>query len=426
MGLILTFVSLGIIILVLSVNIIKQNAYKNKLQKAKTLIEEDKIQQAFPIVDELYQKEPNDIRVLWMKACIENKQGQYIMAIGTLNDIIKLNNFNQEITEIKVHQTLAQCYADSGRHQEALTEYFVVADLDETNYEANSFIANTFYNLKKYEQAEPYLKKIIVDDENNVKALTMLGWIKLQQGELNAAENYCKKVLQSAPHNEEALFLMGLTAKEKTETNNAIEYFELAAKAQGEKKTESEVNAGICYFKNQAWKDAIAKLDHNTTRLNHKTDLWQEGMFSLIFAYIKTHQFKKLKPKIGSYLEQYPQDKKISHINKLCRFVFDNPELMRYASLSANEFVIHTQNLFSKNGFIIDDYKKFDESIVFFKISKIVKSGHKQSELVFLNREPVYLTENKINSIQEKLKKENVHSGYILTPFDFSSETVAT
>jgi tetratricopeptide (TPR) repeat protein len=140
-----------------------------KIVQIKKLMDDDQFDEAMKIVNVLPEKMKIHPEIQYIIYQIYLKQKQYFMAIFHLTEILKRNNYTEQITETILHENIAEVYELMDKKKKALEEYSEVLKTEPEHLKANQKVGEILYFLKNFGAALPYLEKAYeLDSQNGV------------------------------------------------------------------------------------------------------------------------------------------------------------------------------------------------------------------------------------------------------------------
>ncbi len=99
--------------------------------------------------------------------------------------LTKLRDRDPEI--LSVHTMIGQCYLQAGRYQEATTALQRVVESESTRIYPRLYLAQAYFHLKEYDQAQPILEQVVKEDPDSFQAHNLLGLIYADKGQIAQA-----------------------------------------------------------------------------------------------------------------------------------------------------------------------------------------------------------------------------------------------
>jgi tetratricopeptide (TPR) repeat protein len=184
------------------------NAVRGYQQIIETYRDAKQWQQATDVAKEASQKLPNDRGLKMVYASQLADMGQADAGLEQVKSLLKGGPEDRE-----VYITLAQMYSRLRRWPEA-DEALDKADQLSTKPDDKEYInflrGSTFERQKKYDQAEEYFRKVLVNSPDNATALNYLGYMLADHGtKLDEALGMIKKAVDLDPANGAYLDSLG-------------------------------------------------------------------------------------------------------------------------------------------------------------------------------------------------------------------------
>ena len=108
---------------------------------------------------------------------------------------------------VLVHYLLGCLYQRMGDLGAAQEQFKGAADLDESCFETNYALAETYFLQKKYQEAQETATHLLDLYPGNIKLLKLLAQLASRTGKYAVAENYINQVLQQEPDNSQFILL---------------------------------------------------------------------------------------------------------------------------------------------------------------------------------------------------------------------------
>lgn len=390
----------------------------------KDLVKSGHTGQAKKLISKSLAKNPKNPELKWYKAKCEIAQNQLIMAIVSLNDIIKVDVFTDEVTSNLVHQKLASLYQKTGRSKEAITEYFVLLENEPDNYEANYKIGEFYFNTKKYNEAIKYLKGAAASKKNDINAYLLLAEIYLKKNDFETGQNFVSKALNIDSGHPRAVYLMGRVSMKNNNFEQAIDYFDTLTMSHNEYEHIAGVLCGINYRNLRRYAEAIEYLEKHLNHIAEDSDLLHQGAKTLLGLYEKMRLFKQLKVFLESYETKTSDIDFIRQKKELYQYVFSFPKVSSFMSSSEADILVKFKELIEHNNYIVDKTGRLKEEdlaeTMFIKALKYGKGIQKTVSVFFINLSPEIIGLDSVKHYAEVMKKESATSGFVLTPFSFT------
>jgi tetratricopeptide (TPR) repeat protein len=96
-------------------------------------------------------------------------------------------------------QNLATAYVNAGKSQEAITMLKDILEKRPTDINIITTLAECYYDSKKYDEAIAYYDKLLQINANNAEAMYMIGMSFQKKGEKQKGQSICDKAIQLDP-----------------------------------------------------------------------------------------------------------------------------------------------------------------------------------------------------------------------------------
>ena len=146
----------------------------SKLKYITKCYDEGNIEEAIKeinLLDPKYKKEAN---VLWMTANIYYRQQQYILAMVNLQNMIEMNAFSEDISEVAARELLAVIYNETGNIKQSMAEHAMIVALNDNSFTSLFEAGRVCYNHKEWVQAQKYFIAAMQQSDNNPEVAYLL------------------------------------------------------------------------------------------------------------------------------------------------------------------------------------------------------------------------------------------------------------
>lgn len=320
----------------------------NKEYWAKALIEIDEKEQAIEIFELILEDFPTRVPTIIKYAKLLSEMANIEEAINKYKIAINIDpksyeaciGLGDEYFKIKDYIKSSQYYSMS----------LQINDNDKSIYYK---YALSLYHLSSYDEAITPLKKIILEDEKNTKALLLLSKIYLTQIRIGDAISNLEKYNSIIDNNVESLYLLGLSHYlarnyEKTidifkklisenythyfafylmgmsyycvgKKELALEFFEKTIKME-DTFIQAYHYMGVIYYENEEYSKAISYFENSET-LN---EYYGEAQFYKTCCYINLGKIEETAPIINKTVEHYKDKESILIIAGLINIINNN------------------------------------------------------------------------------------------------------
>ncbi|RMG99750.1 MAG: tetratricopeptide repeat protein [Deltaproteobacteria bacterium] len=172
--------------------------------------------QARAIFDQVMELDPEHVKVGRILGQMYFDEGNYEKAAPILEMLTrKAETLDLDPDELKrLYLSAARAERELGQTEKALKQYQRAYDVDSTDYDVLSGMADLLFDAQEWDKAFRLYQTILVQhrdvlsDDETVRVYHRLGAIKGQQGEKRKALNYFEKALEIDPHHRPTLEAM--------------------------------------------------------------------------------------------------------------------------------------------------------------------------------------------------------------------------
>lgn len=230
------------------------------LNYAQTLISQDKVSDAEPIVRDLVARDPNNVRGRVLQVVIESQLGHKERALALTKNLEGMQITNpqdalQLATALRnagdaagARQVLARLVAqlpedsatalqvanavrDGGEFDTSIKLYQQLLQREPNNTEAHANLGEVLVWQKQYDAAQKQVDFVLAHDPNNVQAQVLAGKIAIAEGRPIDAGSIVAKVLTTTPNNGPANDVAGAALSTQGKFLDAVERFRKALDA---------------------------------------------------------------------------------------------------------------------------------------------------------------------------------------------------
>lgn len=162
--------------------------------------EQENYEEALEYLDKEMQDNPDNGKALVFIASIRNNQGEYGLALTTVNSAIKIISKKDKNFRSLTFTLRAKIYTSLDKIDNALEDYTSAIRLAPDNVVNYEERADLYYYLENYELAERDYKKMIALEEGNMMGYMGLGTIAYEQKRYTDAIKYFDFVTRLAPN----------------------------------------------------------------------------------------------------------------------------------------------------------------------------------------------------------------------------------
>ena len=187
-------------------------------------------------------------------------------SVQTENKITEIKNLlNDEPENTNLLKSLGDVYRSISDYDSAINLYSLALDIAPNDVEANLGIAISYFYLHKWDLARKHFRINILNNYRIKIAYDLLGKIEIYSNNLNAAKKYFSMLLTLDSANVEALTNLGIIYQEKGDLLKAEEYL-LKAVSVNPDDYLPYLNLGVFY-------DAMNNHDESLRNLNKSLEL---------------------------------------------------------------------------------------------------------------------------------------------------------
>ena len=190
-------------------------------EQADSLIEQNRLQEACQIYQQLNDMDPNDVEAWCMGGVLDSELGNLNLAVEKLHKALALAPHHS-----MSNYSLANIHLNKGRIEEALSCCLRAVHQDSQFAEAWLLLGGIQGQLGQYAASEKSGKKAVTLAPDRVEAHLLLARALKSQGKTIPAAESFKKALQISPHSTDASLGLGLIYRETGDLAHAVKYFE--------------------------------------------------------------------------------------------------------------------------------------------------------------------------------------------------------
>jgi len=252
-----------------------------KVKRVKDFMQAGEYEKAFNLSQSLPKKMLSQPEVQYLIYEIHYAQQQYYMALSHLNEILKRQNYTNEITELLVRQKIAALYELMEKPKKALEEYHTIVRLDPENLEANSKIGLKLYQMRNFGAAKDYLKKSFELDNSNPNVNNALADVLYRNKHYEDAVNVINSSLPNQKDNYKAYLLRGKCNLKLKKYEACIKDMNEAAKDPGNAAIVNVIK-GLAFYRHKENEKAKEKF---AAGLDKFTEDYSEIILDASYAY---------------------------------------------------------------------------------------------------------------------------------------------
>jgi len=192
-------------------------------------IETENLGLAEEIIKKLDEKGFKDERFLLNKAIFYEKKGERENFENIIKDLMKERSFFKT-----PYILLAQKFYKEKKYLQAIEILSILKGYDKENPEVNYGLGISYRAIKRYKEAEEFLRQAVKLAPSNAKYKLALGDFLYEKGRYEECKNIYTQVLSIDSKNKEALFRLGNIYLREGKYKDALRYFEELLKIEPE------------------------------------------------------------------------------------------------------------------------------------------------------------------------------------------------
>jgi tetratricopeptide (TPR) repeat protein len=414
---VIIFLAVGIVFLVFYM--VKSTAVPRRADQLAGFLQRGKTQAVIKAARAILEKEPKnaDVRYFLGKAyLLEKKEDQAFVEFKNLSQSGAMGNF---IPEEDFRRDLAQLFAKRRQTEEALKEYILLIKKKPEKAEYYYWAGKLFNERNRMDMAQNYLRKAAELAPRDGMIQFELGVMLYRTKNTHDAKDALERSLKYQSDNAQAYYYLGKIQKDAKDYSAATATLEKAARDPAF-RLRAMLERGSCYIALNAADKAIPDLERAVKAITEEGA--QESLYARYFlahCYEKVHEMEKA-------IEQW---EKIHTIKTGFKDV--DAKLAQYQDLRSDDAI--KDFLSAGNQEFMDICKK----LVLVGLSMTVKSAksipdgvelvaledaasRKPPRLVRIYRSPDVTDDNKVRSILDDAKGQNMGRAVIITSSGFS------
>ena len=396
--------------------------FPKKISQIAHMIELNNTKPAIKLLKSIIAKNERNALAHWYLGEAYYKEKRYELAIVEYKFVIKLGNFSEELSEVKVRKRLADIYKRFNQLDEAQKELILISNLEPDNADIYFQIGEIFYQRNMTENAVAYFQKALRIYPQHSGAHYYLGVIYHRIGKLDEAQSELNKAIEYDPKNYKAHLYLGLVYKTLGQFESASKEFEIASR-DSEIKVRALLENGKCFIDAGNLTRAITELERALKLSTEENEVTIEVRYWLASCYEKSRD-------LPAAIEQW---EKISSVRPSYK---DVPEkLATYAELRTDDrlkdfltaptstFKAMCQDIAKALGYdVIDISTLSDESVDILGLETETKwrDARRLKAYIKIRRTTQPIGELLVREIQEDMKKNGATKGIIVTSGTFA------
>ena len=219
-------------------------------------------------LDRAYKLKPDDVDILYHRG-----RAHMLVSKASYEQLYKVSPDSW-----RVHQVLAQSFAEADRLDDAIAEAQLAIKLKPDEPGLHEGLGNLYWQLNKLADAETEFQKELEADPESTDSMYKLGVISIERSKPEVAAKLLGDVLKRTPHSADAEYQLGRAEAQMGSLDDAVHQFELAVSDSQNVATEtlrqSYYQLAQLYRRQQKPQESRAALD-SFMRLKREADAQQ-------------------------------------------------------------------------------------------------------------------------------------------------------
>jgi tetratricopeptide (TPR) repeat protein len=386
------------------------------------MIETGNTKGAAKILKTILSKNEHNILAHWYLAEVYFQEHKNELAIVEYKYILRLNRYQGEVTEVKVHERLAELYEIFGQLDEAQKEYVLLTKLAPEFAIYYFKIGELFYKRNYTDKAFAYLAQAAKLNPGHPDTLFYLGIIHYSKGQAREALEYLNKALHFSPNMFKAHYYIGLIQRVLGMFDKARAEFQLAQR-DPEFKLRALLESGRTLFQIENIRDAMIELERGISFVKVEDEVSTEMRYVLAACYEKGRDLPRAIEQ-WEIIENYRKGYKdvTAKLNSYADLRTDD-KLKDFLTASKDAFMDMCKRLVVSMGFDILEVIPIDDDSVDFLATEQEgkwRNTKRSNRVVKIRRDANLVTELLVRQIQEDMKRFQANRGLILSTSGFS------
>jgi tetratricopeptide (TPR) repeat protein len=415
---------LGTGVTVLLVFVVKSLVAPKKIAGLQKLISTGKYSSAIKQAKMLITRNPRDFEARYLLGKAYLGDGKPELALMEFKTVNATAVFSRSIPEPEFRKTIAQLYLKYNQPEEALKEYLLLIKLEPFQAEHYFNTAVLFEQRDNTEQALQYYRKTVEIDPKHATAHAALGMLLFRSKQMTDAKQEINLALQLDPKNTAAYFYQGKLLRESHDYANALASFEKALR-DPEFKQKGLIERGCCYMEANSVEKAILEFDRAIKASQDEAS--NDTLYARYFLAACFEQKRDIEQAIGQWEKIYAKKKGFRDVGE---------KLSQYQELRSNdnmkEFLTATKDDFSTickavtNDCLelaVRDIKETKYGCVLVAVENDAekwRNVRKQPRLIVFYRDPNFIEDAFLRTLQEEMKKQSIIRGIVVTSSGFT------
>jgi tetratricopeptide (TPR) repeat protein len=172
---------------------------QDKLELAATLLNDNKVEEALNIYNQLFIKKTTDFSVVYGQAICYRLLEKNDLARAKFSTLLE-----QDAAFMPALQNLANIELIEGNLERSLDLYTRASEIDGENILLKQALSDILIELGRYDEGVKMISEALKAEPQNVDTLLRMGKIYYEANRENEAKKYLQEVIKMDPHNETA------------------------------------------------------------------------------------------------------------------------------------------------------------------------------------------------------------------------------
>lgn len=245
----------------------------------------DQPEKAAKDLDKAAELDPKNVDILYHRG-----RAHLLVSKGSYEQMFKLDPDSW-----RVHQVLAQAYAESERHEQAVAEFEVAIKKASNQPGLHEELGTEYLRMGKTEAAEAEFRLELHVDPDSATALYRLGTVQVESGDPVGGKNSIETALKKSPRLKNAQYYLGRAQMQLRNDEAAIAAFKQAITAESDADIIQQAwyQLGVVYRRSGRMEEAKQAL----------------AMFQKLKDASNEHEQQMFQRKRAAQLEGQPADK---------------------------------------------------------------------------------------------------------------------
>ncbi|MBI4976301.1 MAG: tetratricopeptide repeat protein [Spirochaetes bacterium] len=395
--------------------------FPKKVKLIRDLIDEQKYTEARETLERLPASQRDDPMAKWLISQVHLAEGQFILAMVALQDVLKRRRYTLDLKEHQVHEALAVCYEKTGRLKESILELQFALHLKPDNFDALYTVGKLYYEQKNYTLCEQFLSRASKINPRNPHVFYMLGMIAIYQQDIKRAiDMFTACTIYDAGFHKAYLELGRLyfELKDYVRAQKNFSY----AKMNPDCRKEASIHEGFALHNMHEYESAVSILKDALPLFSENDKQYLQTLEILSECYLQLRNLEEVRVIWDTILKINPSHPDTKAYMALFKNVFDNAKLAAFFSMPAEKFEFFVKRFLEDFDFFIENIEVKSDNEILASCQKNKMGQMKNSFIVLFNRTPHLIGVEELRELFIMIKNKRATQAYVLTPFDFHEE----